>query len=290
MIFRKKLTDPYLEQRERANAYFQAKSLRWKDLYSIGGVQAEIIRDRHSAVLNWIDSLDLAPGSQLAEIGCGAGFMAIALAQRDFHVHAIDSAEAMIELARVHAAEAGITGTLSCNVGDVYSLAFEDSSFDLVIAIGVIPWLERAALGIREMVRVTRPGGYVILTTANRVGLASLLDPMVSPVLRPLKLAVKHMLVRSGLRPRSPNMVFHGNRSIDRTLKRMGLVKMKGMTRGFGFSFFRHSVLPEPLATKLNHKMQHLADRGVFGFRSTGMAYFVLARKPAQRKDSGAWK
>jgi ubiquinone/menaquinone biosynthesis C-methylase UbiE len=290
MIFRKKLTDPYLEQQEQANAYFQARSLHWKDLYSIVGVQAEIIRDRHSAVLNWIDSLDLTPGSQVAEIGCGAGFMAIALAQRDFHVHAIDSAEAMIELARVHAAEAGLTGTLSCNVGDVYSLAFEDSSFDLVIAIGVVPWLELAALAIREMVRVTRPGGYVILTTANRVGLASLLDPMVGPLLRPLKLAVKHVLVRSGLRPRSPNMVFHGNRSIDRTLKRMGLVKMKGMTRGFGFSFFRHSVLPEPLPTKLNHKMQHLADRGVFGFRSTGMAYFVLARKPAQGKDSGAWK
>src|SRR5947209_5082596 len=103
------------------------------------------------AVLDWIDSLAPAPGSQVLEIGCGAGVMAVSLAQRGFCVHAIDSAEAMVELARQHATESGTSETLSLSVGDVYALAFEDEAFDLVIAIGVIPWLEQAELAMQEM-------------------------------------------------------------------------------------------------------------------------------------------
>jgi ubiquinone/menaquinone biosynthesis C-methylase UbiE len=282
----KKVMDSRLEQQENVNVYFQSQSSYWRDVYAIGGVQAEIIRDRHATVLDWIDSLALAAGSQVLEIGCGAGFMAIALAQRGFRVHAIDSTGAMVEQARRNAAESGTAGLLSLEVGDVYSLAFGDGSFDLVVAIGVIPWLERALSAIQEVARVTKPGGYVILTTANRAGIASLLDPLVSPVLAPLKLRVKNVFVRVGLRQQTPSMSFHSRRFIDKALASLGLVKTKGMTRGFGFSFFRRSILPEPLCTSLHHRLQRLADRGVPGFRSIGMAYLVLARKSVPQSRS----
>lgn len=276
---KKLVVDARLEQQENVNEYFQAKSSYWKDVYTIPDVQAEIIRERHKAVLAWIDSLALAPGSQILEIGCGAGFMALALVQRGFQVTAIDSVESMIELARSNAAEAGVADKPSFDVGDVYSLAFDDASFDLVIAIGVIPWLERADLAIQEMARVTKPGGYAIVTTANCAGLASLLDPIVCPALRPVKVSAKKLFIRLGLRHPAPGMVFHGNRSFDKLLRRRGLNKIKGMTRGFGFSFFRHSLLPEPLGTKVNRSLQRLADRGTPILRSLGMAYIVVARK-----------
>src|SRR5579864_1538181 len=165
MAFRKKLAAPIIEQQETANAYFQERTASWKEIYSIDGVQAEIIRDRHSAILDWVKSLYLAPGSPVAEIGCGAGFMSVALAQQGFCAHAIDSVEAMVDLTRNLAAEAAVADRLWCDVGDAYALNFEDASFSLVIAIGVVPWLEQAALAIKEMVRITRPGGYIILTT-----------------------------------------------------------------------------------------------------------------------------
>ena len=75
--------------------------------------------------------------------------------------------EAMVEQARQHAAESGVIESLSLDVGDVYALTFEDSSFVLVIAIGVIPWLARPELAMQEMARVTRAGGHVILTADN---------------------------------------------------------------------------------------------------------------------------
>lgn len=287
------LADPAFAHQNQVKTYFQCQASSWQEVYTSGGVQAEILRDRHSAVLTWIDALALAPGARVLEIGCGTGFLAMALAQRGFRVEAIDSAEAMIDLARQHARGSGTTAArLSFQVGDVYALAYQDASFDLVIAIGVLPWLERAELAVGEMARVTKPGGSLLLTTANRAGLASLLDPLISPVLRPFKLRVKNVSTRLDLRQPSPAMVFHSSHRIDRVLHRMGCVKVKGMTRGFGFSLFRHALFPEPLGTALNRWLQRLADRGMIGLRSTGMAYFMLARKlavssPARSTEAG---
>jgi len=268
-------------RQEIVNKYFQNDSPYWKDVYSTCGVQAENIRDRHAAVLEWIDELSLAPGSQVLEIGCGAGFMAIALARSGLRVLAVDSVEAMIDLARSNAKKAGASDLLSFGVADAHSLASDDSSFDLVVAIGVIPWLARPEAAMQEMARVTKPGGHVILTTSNSAGLINLLDPIICPLFQPLKRKVKNVLVHLGLRRQTPNKTFHSNGYIDEILRSLGLVKVKGMTRGFGFSFFRRSVFPEPLGTDINRKLQRLADQNTPGFRSIGRAYFVLARKMA---------
>src|SRR5437899_5378797 len=120
---------------QQVNAYFQSQSSYWEDIYSSSGVQGEIYRDRQAAVLAWIDSLALAPGSQVLEIGCGAGLMAIALAERGLRVQAIDASKAMVQQARQNAVLAGITDQLKVEIGDVYALAFADDSFDLVLAI-----------------------------------------------------------------------------------------------------------------------------------------------------------
>jgi ubiquinone/menaquinone biosynthesis C-methylase UbiE len=287
----KKVADSDFQRQEAVNDYFRSRSLHWRDIYTSGGVHAEIIQDRHAAVLAWIDSLALAPGSSVLEVGCGAGFMAVALAERKFRVNAIDSSDAMIEQARCNAAQAGLTGQLCMDVGDVYSLAFEDGFFDLVIALGVIPWLERPDLAIRELARVARPGGHVILTTANWAGLVSYLDPWRNPALVPLKQGMKNVFTRVGLTQRSPSMSFHKNQFIDKTLSRAGLVKIRGMTRGFGLSFHHHAIIPEPQGTRLHYLLQRLADRNIPGFRSMGMAYFVLARKTiALDRQPGAYE
>jgi len=198
----------------------------------------------------------------------------------------------MIEQAQRHAAEAGLGERLSLAVGDVYNLAFEQESFDLVIAIGVIPWLEQPELAMQEMARVTRPGGHVILTADNRIRLNCLLDPWLNPALAPLKRRVKHTLEWLGLRRRSTDERevtfnnFHDRHFIDEALTRVELIKTRGKTLGFGpFSLSRHKILPEPLAIAVHHRLQRLADRNVPGLSSTGAHYIVLARKVLSRSD-----
>jgi SAM-dependent methyltransferase len=187
----------------------------------------------------------------------------------------------MVELARRHAVESGTAELLSVDFGDAYALAFEDDCFDLVIAIGVIAYLKRPELAMREMARVIRPGGHVILTAANRAAMINLLEPWFNPALRPFMLLVKQVLVQSGLRPWAPNRPLQSRRFIDEALASAGLVKTSGKTLGFGpFTFLHHRVLPEALAVPLHHWLQRLADRGVPVLRSMGMSYLVLARMP----------
>lgn len=275
----KTLVNRRLQQQANVSDFFSANSSYWKDVYTIRSVQAAVIQDRHVAIQGWINDLALTPGSPVLEVGCGAGLLSVGLARQGLRVHGIDLVEAMVEQAREWAKESGTSDLFSFDVGDVYSLTFDDASFDLVIAVGVLPWLEGAEQAIQEMVRVTKPGGYIILTTANRSGLASLLDPLMCPLLRPTKRYLKDLLVRLAHHRKSPTMVFHSSRAIDRTLSRLGVVKIKGMTRGFAFSFFRRTPLPGPLAIALNRGLQHLADRNIPCLRSTGMTYIVLARK-----------
>jgi 2-polyprenyl-3-methyl-5-hydroxy-6-metoxy-1,4-benzoquinol methylase len=286
----KKFVDPHLRKQENVNTYFQSQSSYWKDVYASNDVQGEIFRDRHEAALAWIDSLALAPGSQVLEIGCGAGFMAVALAQRGFRVQAIDSAEAMVDLSRRHAEESATTDLLSVDIGDVYSLAFENGSFDLVIALGVIPWLGRQDLAIQEMARMTGPGGHVIFTAANSLGLCKLLDPRKNPIYIALKPGVKEMLERIGLRHRSPDATTQASttprtrRFIDDVLATAQLVKTRTKTLGFGpFTFCGRDIFSEAVSKALHHRLQRLADRNVPIFRSTGTAYLVLARKPTSQ-------
>jgi ubiquinone/menaquinone biosynthesis C-methylase UbiE len=274
----------HIEEQERVNDYFQSQSSYWEDIYASNDPQGEIIRERHAAALAWVDSLALLPYSRVLEIGCGAGYMASALAQRGLQVYAIDSIEIMVELTRRHAAESGIAEGLSLDVGNVYSLAFEDNSFDLVIAIGVIAWLDQPELAIKEMARVAKPGGYVLLTANNRMGLTNFLDPLYNPALVPLKRYIKIALERLGFSHRPPGMAFHSRRFIDGALGKGELIKVRGKTLGFGpFSLFRRPILPARVGIALHHRLQRLADRGMPGFRSIGMSYLVLARKSSSR-------
>jgi len=270
----------YRQQQEKVNAHFQAQSSYWKKIYARKTVYSEIYRARQARALAWIDDLALAPGSRVLEVGCGAGFLSVALAQRGLRVYAIDSADTMVELTRQHAVESGITGLLTVDVGDVYALAFEDDSFDLVIALGVTSWLARPELAIREMARVTLPGGHVLLTNGNQARLNHLLDPWLNPALAPLRRGIKGMLERLGLLHSSAEPTVRERRFIDEALASAELIKTRGMTLGFGpFTFLHHKVLPERLGIALHHQLQHLADRNLPFFRSTGMSYLVLARR-----------
>jgi ubiquinone/menaquinone biosynthesis C-methylase UbiE len=268
---------------EDVNAAFQSQSLSsyWKEIYTRPGVQARTFQDRHALVLQWVDGLGLAPGSRVLEVGCGTGLLAVELVQRGFRVDAVDSSKAMVELAQQRAAESGAGELLSLAVGDVNRLAFEDASFDLVIAVGLISWVERPKVALQEMARVTTSDGHVLFTVHNRLALNHLLDPLRHPALRPFKVRLKGLLDRAGLRPWTPTYTPYSRRYIDHVVAGAGLIKMKDMTRGFEpFTLLRRGILPEPLGLAIYSQLQSLAARNVPILRSTGSHYHVLVVKP----------
>src|SRR3954468_17486428 len=86
---------PHRDDAERGqaavDAHFTQASGFWDELYHGTDVYSAIHRLRRDIALRWIDELDLPAGARVLELGCGAGFMAVALARRGLRVHATDA-------------------------------------------------------------------------------------------------------------------------------------------------------------------------------------------------------
>jgi ubiquinone/menaquinone biosynthesis C-methylase UbiE len=258
--------------------FFQSDAPFWKAVYERSDVFSAVIQRRHRIALGWIDRLALPPGTPVLEVGCGAGGLAVTLAQQGAAVHAIDAVPAMVAQTRRRAMEVGVDRRLTAQQGDVHALAFEDATFELVVALGVLPWLHTPIQAVAEMARVLRPGGWVVLSADSRYRLVDLLDPWRNPVLAPLKHAVKRMVRGSrlpDLRPRADRL-----KAVDRMLARAGLHKLDGVTCGFApLTLFGHRLFPDRRGLELERRLQALADRGFPGLRLSGWHYLVLARK-----------
>jgi ubiquinone/menaquinone biosynthesis C-methylase UbiE len=110
----------------------------------------------------------LAPGLALLDVGCGPGTITADLAERvaPGRVVGLDRAGEPLDQARLDAAERGLTN-LEYVVGDVYALDFPDAAFDVVHAHQVLQHLIDPVAALREMARVTRPGGVIAVRDAD---------------------------------------------------------------------------------------------------------------------------
>jgi SAM-dependent methyltransferase len=110
----------------------------------------------------------LRPGLSLLDVGCGPGTITADLAElvAPGRVVGLDREEAPLGQARAEAERRGLT-TTSYVVGDVYALDFPDGTFDVVHAHQVLQHLTDPAAALREMARVTRPGGLVAVRDAD---------------------------------------------------------------------------------------------------------------------------
>jgi 2-polyprenyl-3-methyl-5-hydroxy-6-metoxy-1,4-benzoquinol methylase len=271
--------DPWLRQQKKVDEHFHETAWNWKSLYAGEGFRAQLYRDRQAIVLGWVDGLGLARGARVLEVGSGAGLLAVALARRGLRVHAVDRVPRMVELTRQHATESGATDALTVGVGDAADLAFRNDSFDLVVSVGVVTWLDRADRAIREMGRVTRPTGHVVFTAPNRAALGNVLDPGRSPVLAFIRTRMRAVLKRRERGGSGPGMRFHSRRSLEAAVADAALTTIQARTYGFRFSWFDRPVLPDSLATIAHRWLQRLSDRGAPALGSLGRTHFFMARK-----------
>ncbi len=270
------------QHRKAVNEFFQQSSSYWRDVYRAETLSAFIYRERGAAVLEMVDKLELPVWSRILEVGCGAGLTTVALAQRGYRVNAVDTVEEMLGLTRQAVREAGIDDRVETSLADVCQLSFPTRYFELVVAVGVLPWLECPERGLSELFRVTRSGGCVVLTGDNSWCLNHILDPMCFPGLRPARWKIAETLKRLNIwNPSRPRLSRHSVKEIDRLLSQAGFRKLEGKTLGFGpFTLFKKRLLPDSLAIKVHQKLQSLADREHWGIQLLGTEYVVMAGRP----------
>lgn len=120
----------------------------------------------------------LRPGLDLLDVGCGPGTITADLADRvaPGRVVGIDRSDDVIA-----AAQALTTRNVSFRTGDVYALAFDDASFDVVHAHQVLHHLTDPVAALVEMRRVLRPGGTVAARDSDYASFAwAPRDPMLT--------------------------------------------------------------------------------------------------------------
>ncbi|MCL5670859.1 MAG: class I SAM-dependent methyltransferase [Acidobacteria bacterium] len=223
----------------------------------------------------------------MLEIGCGAGLMTLALANRGFAVTAMDAVQAMLNETRRLVVRAGVAARVRTALGDVHQLSFKDNTFAMVIALGVIPWLHSPGGALQEMARVLEPGGCLIASADNRWRMNYCFDPFLFPGLAPMRRRVRSVLEQQGLWKEFPAKARsqpHSLREFDALLAGSGLRNERRKTFGFGpFTFLNCSLLPNSAGMKIHRWLQSLADHQVPVIRSAGSQYLVLARKSSMK-------
>ena len=107
------------------------------------------------------DRLGIQPGDRVLEVGVGTGIN-LALYPPDCHLTGIDFSAPMLDKARGRASERGMTNVRLMEM-DAAALTFEDDSFDVVYAPYLISVVPDPVQVVREMRRVCRPGGRIII-------------------------------------------------------------------------------------------------------------------------------
>ena len=110
-----------------------------------------------------VDSLGVGPGVDVLDLGCGDGTTALPAAERGARVLGVDIASNLVAAGNARAAAAGLAN-LHFREGDASKLdGIEDESFDLVVSIFGAMFAPRPFDVAREMVRVTRRGGRIVM-------------------------------------------------------------------------------------------------------------------------------
>lgn len=105
-------------------------------------------------------------GLEVLDVGCGQGIDLCELGLAGARVTGIDLTPRHIELARLHAQQAGIDADIV--EGDAEQLPFESDSFDRVVSNGVLHHMPDIEAALREIRRVLRPGGRFTVLLYNR--------------------------------------------------------------------------------------------------------------------------
>jgi SAM-dependent methyltransferase len=168
----------------------------------------------------FFERLGLAPQSDLLDVGCGAGQLALIAARAGLRVTGCDICPNWLERARRRAAQEGLRVTFE--MGDAEALPYENGRFDAVASLIGAMFAPRPERVAAELVRVCRPGGLIAMANWTPEGFVGKMFRIVSKHIAP-----------SGM----PAPVLWGDEEIVSARLRHGVAKLACVRRMYRFDY-----------------------------------------------------
>ena len=144
-------------------AKFEALASRWWDRNG----EMKALHDINPLRANYIDELARVAGKTLLDVGCGAGLLSEAMAQRGAIVTAIDAGLEPLKVAKLHLYESNLEIEYQQSTAEEFAARYPNS-FDIVTCMEMLEHVPDPASVIKACAELCKPGGDLFFSTINR--------------------------------------------------------------------------------------------------------------------------
>ncbi len=253
----------------------------WDHLYDQNDFNAYCYKQRMNTVLSWLDGINFSKKPMLLDAGCGAGRFTREAALRGYNVFGMDRSYGMTINARnLFTGDDQIgAGFLQ---GDLEALPLQDSSFDVIICLGVVAYLKTEKKALESLARALKPDGILAISIVNKSRLASRLDfplliiELTKKIFYKISALLRKNLEVNGKPVVKPYFIPKFKQSLEQT----GFKVMEYRTVPWKLlTFCDKEVFPHNIAVKITMFIERFSDIpfiGSFG----GMCIFMAQKKP----------
>ncbi len=281
--------------RERTvKEHFSRRSEYWDSLYSEPeGPHAFTkyeLKRRQELVFDLIGNRCDGAANTALDLGCGPGQYMVHLSQLGFDCCGADISEEMLQVAREKLPASPFVKWIHSDCRDV---PVEDQCFDLVLCVGVLEYLADDRSALKEIRRLIKPGGGVILTFPNLYKLRNLLNPYYYLVRLWTYLFARKSSQTS---PDVTEQLDHGKS----TERRYSLPHVRKLAAGAGFhvmdvqsccfgpfSLWKQEMLPLSRTIKFSTALEALQRHRGFGFLRVFANRWVVLLQPVHSDQLG---
>lgn len=166
------------------------------------------------------ERLAITPGSQLLDVACGSGQLALVAAKDGIEVTGVDLADNLVARAQARAQAEGLPARF--HEADAEALPFDDGSFDAVVSLIGAMFAPHPSLVAKELLRVCVPGGMIAMANWTPQGFVGQMFETVAKFIAP-----------SGM----PSPVLWGDETTVRERLGSGLSQLSLTKRQYLFSY-----------------------------------------------------